>query len=248
MKHKPIDKSDRLIILLSGMIGLFLFIFLFNLALQYGSPVDVSIILTTPPVMVVIISSILFKTKISGLKAIGLILSLGGALMLVLIGGSHHGSSRSMTGNIFAFLCCLCYAFYLISLKNIASKYHPVTLLRWVFLAACVGAIPLGFLDLGKSELVLHPDISAILMVAFVIIFPSFLSYLLMPPAIKRIGHELVSMYQYLIPVIATTIAVVTKMDKLYWDQPVAVLIIFVGVYLSAKAVNKEQGTKPKSD
>ena len=51
-------------------------------------------------------------------------------------------------------------------------------------------------------------------------------------------------MYQYLIPVIATTIAVITKMDKLYLDQPVAVVIILLGVYLSSKAVKTEQKEK----
>ena len=175
MKHKTIDKSDRLIILLSGMVGLFLFIMLFNLSLQYGSPVDVSIIMTTPPVMVVIISSILYKSKISLLKAFGLMFSIGGAIMLILIGGHHQGSDRSMTGNILAILSALCYAFYIISLKNVSTKYHPVTLLRWVFLAACVGAIPCGLFHLEHAPIMHNADTTAILMLIFIIVFPTFL-------------------------------------------------------------------------
>ena len=131
--------------------------------------------------------------------------------------------------------------FYLISMRKCSVKYHPVSLMRWVFLAGSIGALPLGIIFLGKAPILHHPSTVAILLLLFVIIFPSFLSFLLMPPAIKRIGHQLVSMYQDLIPVLATILAIIFKMDKLYWDQPVAIVIILIGVYISSSAVKKEQ-------
>ena len=241
IKSKPIDKSDRLTIFLSGMVGLFLFIFLFNLSLQYGSPVDISIIMTTPPVMVVLLSALFYKTKLSFWKLFGLIISISGAVMLILIGGTQGGKDRSMTGNLLAALSAVCYSFYILSMKNCSEKYHPVTLLKWVFLSACVGAIPFGLVHIFKAPIILNPEPLPWLMIAFIIIFPTFISYLLIPPAIKLIGHELVSMYQYLIPVIATATAIALKISKLYWDQPVAVAIIFLGVFISSRAVGKER-------
>ncbi|MGL4806039.1 MAG: EamA family transporter, partial [Bacteroidales bacterium] len=85
MKNDKIEKGDRLLILFSGMFGLFFFLYLFNLGVEYSSPIDISIIMTTPPVLVVVFSSILFKTKISKLKILGVIVSLAGALMLILM-------------------------------------------------------------------------------------------------------------------------------------------------------------------
>ena len=55
----------------------------------------------------------------------------------------------------------------------------------------------------------------------------------------KRIGHEIVAMYQYLIPVIATTAAIILKMDTLQWFQPVAAVILLAGVFLTSKATDK---------
>ena len=52
---------------------------------------------------------------------------------------------------------------------------------------------------------------------------------------------EKTSQYQNIIPVLTTIIAVSMKMDKLYWDQPVAIAIILVGVYVSSKAVKRDQ-------
>lgn len=248
-KKEKIDKQDRLMILLSGMLGLFFFIYLFNLAVEYSSPVDISIIMTTPPILVVLISSVIFKTRITGLKLLGVLLSLLGALMIIIIGHSSPEATRSLKGNIFGILSALCYAFYIISIKKTSEKYSPITLLKWIFLGSCIGAIPLGIISkFWQSNIIMHPQLEPMLILSFVILFPTFLSYMLIPVAIKRIGHEIVSMYQYLIPVIASATAIMLKMDTLHWDQPIAAVVIVVGVYITSlanKRVNKKNINTP---
>lgn len=241
IKDNKIEKKDALTILLSGLLGLFPFMVFFNMAIEYSSVIDVSIIMTTPPVIIAIASIFVYKTKISLQNGIGLFLSIGGAIFLILIGGTHQTADRSLMGNIYAVISACCYAFYIMSLKKCSEKYQPIPLLRWVFLAAAIGAIPLGIIFLHKAPIMHHPDSSALLVLAFTIIFPSFLSFLLIPPAMRKIGHQLVSMYQDLIPVLATIMAISLKMAKLYWDQPVAIVIILIGVYISSRAVRREQ-------
>ena len=243
IKNDKIDRKDWLSILLSGMVGLFFFIFFFNLGLQYSSPVDISIIMTTPPIIVVLASTIIFKQKLSKLKLFGVLLSLCGALMIILI--EHHtGEGRTLKGNLFAILSALSYAFYLISMNKLSNKYHPVSLLRWVFLAGTIVAIPFCLKGVIHAPIFQHPELMPMLILAFTILFPTFIAYLLMQIAIKDIGHEMVSMYQYLIPVIASTVAIALGLDKLYWDQPVAVVIIIAGVYFASKADKREKAQK----
>lgn len=245
IKNTSIDKSDYKTLFLSGFFGLFPFILFFNMALQYSSAVDVSVIMTTPPVLVVIISIIVDKIKISMKNAIGLFLSIGGAVFLIVVGKKGGGSGRDMMGNLFAVISSLAYAYYIFSLRKCSKKYNPISLLRWVFLAASLGSIPLGIIFLPHAPLVHKPSTDAILILSCVILFPSFLSFLLMPKAIKFIGQQLVSMYQDILPVFVTILAIIFKMDKLYWDQPVAIAIILLGVYISSSAVKK---TKNKEE
>lgn len=235
VKNDKIEKGDRLLILFSGMFGLFFFLYLFNLGVEYSSPIDISIIMTTPPVLVVIFSSILFKTKISKLKILGVIVSLAGALMLILM-GHGEGGTRSLKGNIFGVLSAISYACYLISIKKTSAKYKPITLLRWTFLSCSIMTIPFTLMQVEVAPIWHNAPTEPILLLAFVILFPTFISYLLIPIAVKRIGHELVSMYQYLIPVVATAAAVIMKLDKLHWDQPIAAVIIVLGVYITSIA------------
>ena len=239
IKRVAIDKSDRKMVFLGGLFGLFPFVFFFNMALQYSSIIDVSIIMTTPPVLVVLISMVIDKAKVSLMNALGLFLCIAGAIFLIMVSSSHKGPGRDLLGNIFAVISSFGYAFYIISIRKISNKYSSINLLRWVFLAASIGAIPLGIIFLGRAPLMHHPETTAVLLLLYVIIFPSFISFLLMPPAIKLIGQQLVSMYQDLIPVLATILAVILKMDKLYWDQPVAIVVILIGVYISSTAVKK---------
>lgn len=235
VKNDKIEKGDRLLILFSGMFGLFFFLYLFNLGVEYSSPIDISIIMTTPPVLVVIFSSILFKTKISKLKILGVTISLAGALMLILM-GHGEGGTRSLKGNIFGVLSAISYACYLISIKKTSAKYKPITLLRWTFLSCSIMTIPFTLMQVEVAPIWHNAPTEPILLLASVILFPTFISYLLIPIAVKRIGHELVSMYQYLIPVVATAAAVIMKLDKLHWDQPIAAVIIVLGVYITSIA------------
>ena len=239
IKRTPIISADWKILFFSGIFGIFPFMVFFNMALEYSSVIDVSIIMTTPPVLVVIITAIVDKMKITFKNGFGLFLSIAGAIFLILIGKTHTGSGRDMMGNIYAAISSIAYAYYLFSIRKCSSKYHPVSLLRWVFLAASIGAIPLGIIFLGKANIMHHPSTDAILILLCIIFFPSFFSFLLIPQSIKRIGQQLVSMYQNLIPVLATILAILFKMDKLYWDQPVAIVIILLGVYISSVAVKK---------
>ena len=55
IKTDRIARHDYLRIFLGGAVGLFLFMYLFNLSLRYADPIDVSIIMTFPPVFVILI-------------------------------------------------------------------------------------------------------------------------------------------------------------------------------------------------
>lgn len=241
IKNTKVNKHDAKIIFLSGLFLLFPSMLTSNLAIQYSSVIDVSIIMTTPPVIVAIASIFIYKTKISFLNGLGLFLSMGGAVFLIVCGQTHQKGEGHLLGNLFAIISACTYGFYILSLKPFANRYSPSSLLRWIFLSSSIGAIPLGIIFLDKAPIMHHPDLMSILAVAFIIIFPSFFSFLLIPPAMKRIGHQMVSMYMDIIPIVVTALTVILKMDKLYWSQPVAIIIILSGVYISSRAVQKDK-------
>lgn len=244
VKCESIERQDWLKVLLGGFVGLFGFIYLFITSLRYGSAIDISIIMTLPPIFVILIGVIFLHRRPGLLEYIGVVISFVGAA-IVILGGANieaHGSD-DILGDLLAIASTVCYAFYLTILEGPTKKYKPVALLRWIFLCA---AVPSLFLIPGMDRLPILHSHSAIpwVEIGFILLCPTFIAYFLVQPAMKRIGSELVSIYQYLLPVFATISAVLMKIDRLRWIQVLAMVVIVIGMLFTTfgkrKRVEKE--------
>lgn len=230
MKHDRIDRGDWKRIVPAGMIGLFLFIYLFVTSLRYANPIDISIIMTLPPVFVILMQIIFDKSRPSWLEYVGVLVSMAGAAIVILTGANDaHNGSNNLLGDTLAVASTICYAFYLYIMEGPSKKYRPINLLRWVFMFA---AIPGVFLFIGFDKMPIMHGAPMVpwLEISFILLCPTFLAYFLVQPAQKLIGSEMVSLYQYLLPVFATISAVMMKLDQLRWLQVLAMVIVVLGM------------------
>ena len=235
-----IKRGDWPRLVLGGVVGLFLFIFLFVTSLRYGNPIDISIIMTLPPVFVILIGVIFQHRRPSMLEYVGVAVSFAGAVTVILAGQGGKNGSDNLLGDILAVASTLCYAFYLVILERPSATYRPVTMLRWVFLFA---AIPGLLLLPGMQHLpILHTaEATPWIEIGFILLCPTFIAYFLVQPAIKNIGSELVSLYQYLLPAFATISAVLMGLDKLKLIQVLAMAIIIAGMVLTNIGKRRKQ-------
>lgn len=245
MKCGRIDRHDWLRLILGGGVGLFAFIYLFVLSLRYGNPIDISIIMTLPPVFVILMGVIFEHRRPSLIEYAGVVVSFVGAAIVILDSGNAKAGSDNLLGDILAVASTICYAFYLVILERPSHTYRPVTMLRWVFLFA---AIPALLLIPGMQDMpILHSaDATPWMEIAFILFCPTFIAYFLVQPGIRSIGSELVSLYQYLLPVFATISAVLMGLDHLRWMQVVAMGIIIVGMVLTN--IGKKRRVNVSSD
>lgn len=236
-----IQRQDWLKLILGGFIGLFGFIFLFVTSLKYGNPIDISIIMTLPPVFVILMGVLFEHRKVSLVECLGVLVSFGGAVIVIAeAGGSSHAeASNRLLGDLLAIASTICYAFYLVILEGPTKTYKPVNMLRWVFLFAAIPALVLvpGLLH---QPLIHSTAVVPWIEILFILFCPTFLAYFLVQPAIKDIGSELVSLYQYLLPVFATISAVLMGLDTLKWIQVLAMLVIIAGMVLTNYAKLKQ--------
>ena len=242
MHCAKIQKQDWLKLILGGAIGLFLFIFLFILSLKYGDPIDISIIMTLPPIFVILIGIIFLKQRPSWIEYLGVAVSFIGAAIVILDGGKGRAGSDNLLGDILAIVSTICYAFYLVILEKPTKTYKPITMLRWVFLFAAIPALAL--IPFSIQQPIFHTG-KAIpwIELAFILFCVTYIAYFLVEPAIKNIGSELVSIYQYLLPVFATISAVLMGLSHLKWMQVIAMIIIVAGMVLTT--IGKKRRKSP---
>ena len=117
-----IARADFPRILLGGGLGLFAFIFLFNLSLRYANPIDVSIIMTLPPVFVILINVVFRHARPSWGEIAGVLLAFAGAAAVIMAKHPEQRASDALLGNLLALASALCYAIYLVVLEGLRTN------------------------------------------------------------------------------------------------------------------------------
>lgn len=233
IKTDKIEKQDFIKIVIGGALGLFGCIYLFVIALDYGSAIDIAIIMTLQPAFVMLIEVIFLRRRPDLIEYMGLVVSFVGAALIIMMG--HTGVTHAnnfLLGDFFAVCAGICFSIYLVILQKPTQKYKPISLLRWVFLFA---ALPGLFLvpDLPEMAIWKTGKLVPWLEIGFIVLCPTFLAYLLVQPASKAIGSVLVALYQYLTPVVAALAAIWMGVDHLRGAQVIAMLVIIAGMLLT---------------
>jgi len=241
-KTGGIAKQDHLRLALSGLFGVALNQFLFFKGLSLTSPIDTAIIHASSPVMVVVFALIILKEKVNFWSVAGIICGLAGALLLITEGKDLSFADSRLSGNIMIFLNILFYSLYLVIVKPLMLKYHPVTVMKWVFVWGFIIAAPFTLSSLpdiawGK----LSPAAWGALL--YVVIGTTFIAYLLTTFSLRNLSASVVGYYIYSQPLIAALIGLIIGTEAPTIIKSIAGIMIFVGVYL----VNRKKSVKPKA-
>ena len=205
----------------------------FLYAIAHTTPVDLSVMSTTTPIFTMFVAAIFLKEPITWKKALGVALSFGGILWLILQStfGGHGASETEPIGIAFCFANYIVFALYLGTCRNLIARYSAVTAMKWMFLIAFVLSLPLALPEALQTNFVAVPG-RVWWEVAFMIVFSTFIAYWLVPVAQQRIRPTLVSMYGYLQPIIAIAVAIGTGMDRLTLTKVAAAVLVFAGVWV----------------
>ena len=88
----------------------------------------------------VLLATLFLREPITWLKAGGVLLGCGGALLLILVSRHGTGGTSSVAGDVLCVISAVSYATYLTAFRNVIVKYSPVTTMKWMFLFAAVAA------------------------------------------------------------------------------------------------------------
>ncbi len=240
LKKERVAKKDHLILLLGGLFGITLNQGVFIFGLGQTSPVDASIITTSSPLFAMIIAALILKEPIMTKKISGVLLGIAGAVLLIYT--THNAGAASGSGTIgdLAIVCSsFSYAFYLVITKPLTAKYSPVTIMKWMFLYACIMLFPFLYKDLFGAALFRQSEMLPFLLLGYVLVFATFLAYLLIPVAQKRIRPTTISMYNNLQPVIASFVAIMLGQDRFSITKGMAGILVLLGVYLVTQSKSK---------
>lgn len=232
LPKEPVAKADKKQLFGAGMFSIAFNQCLFITGISFTSPIDASVVTTMLPIVTMILAAIVLKEPLTHLKAIGVLVGMSGALLLVLGDGQGlHMDRDHIIGDLMCFTAQVSFACYLVFFKSVIGKYSGATLMKWMFTFSAITATPfvLPFLikvPWSEMPLKIYSEI------AYTVFVATFFTFLLITVGQKRLRPTVVSMYNYVQPVVSTTISLVWGVATFGLTKGIAIALVFAGVYV----------------
>ncbi|MFV5930382.1 DMT family transporter [Klebsiella aerogenes] len=233
------------IITMLALFGQVLFPLTLYIGLQYTSSLNAAIYLSTTPALVLMINKMIFKEKISAKNVTGVIISSFGVVWLILQGDLWHFNTLKQLnrGDLWTMGSAASWAVYCAFLR---IKPRDVGGNAFVAISATIGAVvlaPVLFFSLAKngmSELTEFNHSNLAIGLLYLIIFPSWLAYLLWNKGIQVIGATRGEVFSHIIPLSGGLFSVLFLNAPLHFYHLVSMFLIICGIALcSGKSTNK---------
>lgn len=231
MPKEKIALNDFPRIIAAAFFGVALNMLTFFKGLSFTTPISAAVIMCTTPIIVLVLSAIIMKERMLKRRAFGIILGLVGTAFLILYGKSIGNATNASLGNFLVFVNAVSYGFYLIIVKKLMQKYNAFTFVKWIYTFGFLMVLPFGWNEFQAVDWNSIP-IAIYWKIGFVVVFSTFLTYLLNLLSMKELSPSTVAVFIYLQPLFATIFAIGLGKDTLTLVKIISAILIFAGVYL----------------
>ncbi len=231
MPKEKIALNDFPRIIAAAFFGVAFNMLTFFKGLSLTSPISAAVIMVSTPMIVLTLSALIMKERMQKRMVFGIILGLIGTAFLILYGKSIGSATDAGLGNFLVLVNAISYGFYLIIVKKLMDKYNAFTFVKWIYLFGFIMVLPFGWSQFQAVEWALVP-IDICWKIGFVVVFSTFLTYLLNLLSMKELKPTTVAVFIYLQPLFATIFAISLGKDELSLVKIGSAVLIFVGVYL----------------
>jgi drug/metabolite transporter (DMT)-like permease len=241
-EHVP--RKDLLMLIGAAIFGLVTNQCCYTIGLSITSPINASIVTTSMPIFAMILAAIILKEPITGKKALGVVFGCTGAVILIV---TSAAAASSKVGDIRGDLLCLgaqlSFALYLSLFSKLIKRYSVITVNKWMFTYATILILPFTFNHVAGINFAAVPT-STWLETGFVVFFGTYISYILMMIGQHTLRPTVVSIYNYVQPLVSVTVSILTGIGVFKPSQGLAVILVCLGVWLVTKSKSRADMVK----
>jgi drug/metabolite transporter (DMT)-like permease len=239
--REKIQRPDLMRVVGCAIFGVAINQLFFFKGLSLTSPINSGLIMVTNPIFVLVLSGVFLKTPIGWRKIAGIACGISGAVMLILYGNRFQSGTGDTWGDLCILLNSFSYAIYLVMVLPLMKKYHPVTIMQYIFLIGTILVLPFGWSEF--TEVKWETFTSGMWMATvFVVVGTTYLAYLFNTMALRELSANVVSVYIYLQPLLAAGFAMILGKDVPNILHFISAVLIFTGVWLTTSSGRSRQG------
>ena len=224
--------KEWIYIALIGCLGYYVSSFLDFVGLKYVSAGIERLILFIYPTLTLLMSAIIFKTKIKPLQWLALVITYFG-LAIAFFGEVDFNSSQNknfLFGSVMVFICAFTYAGYIVGSGRLIPKVGAAKFNSYAMSFACIGVLLhfVLFSEVSLFHLPLTVYVYSFLMAVFATVIPSYL----VAAAISRIGSDNAAIVGSVGPVSTILLANLFLNETITLWQLVGTACILIGVLI----------------
>ncbi|AOW19683.1 DMT family transporter [Urechidicola croceus] len=235
VKPNKIDKKDYVWLFFFGFVGYYLASYFDFLGLQYIKAGLERIILFVYPTLVIIISKIFLKTKITTQQIIAILITYFG-VVITFWGEIQLESNNTILGGSLIFLSALTYAAYLVGSGWLIPKFGVIVFTAYAMIVSSFCVIVHYFIFDRENIFNYSKEVYILgfLMAIISTLIPSFLVSL----AIKKLGASNFSIIGSIGPISTIILAYFLLSERLSFLQLIGSIIVILGVLIVS--INKQ--------
>jgi drug/metabolite transporter (DMT)-like permease len=232
----PLIRTNARVLVLLGVLGVGSHNALAYIALNYTTATNGVILNSFIPVMIIALSWLFLRQRLSNLQLAGVVVSLAGVLTILSQGSVERlASFRLNPGDIVVMFSMLLWSLYTICLRWRPPGLH---MLAFLFVIACVGDLAVLPFYLGEAAFIRTPQwsVQALAALAAIGLFSSFLAYIVWNRGVDQVGASVAGLFVHLMPVFGTVLAWVFLDERLHAFHVAGIALILTGIYVTSRA------------
>ena len=233
-KRKYISSNIGFFIIL-GITSITIFNSIVYYSLYYTQVISGVLMISTIPVWIIFISSLLNIEKTNIFQITGVILSLTGVIFIISKADFNLLKNLEFNkGDLSMIVAMFSWAVYSALLKKKKYEISQITLLQVVIICGLLFLIPIYYIEMSMGNLI-KLEKPFYLTLAYVVIFPGLASFFFWIKGIALIGANRAGIFLHLMPIFGAIMAMIIFDEKFMLYHFLGAIFIIAGITLSNK-------------
>ncbi|AGF77992.1 DMT(drug/metabolite transporter) superfamily permease [Desulfocapsa sulfexigens DSM 10523] len=233
--------QHRRFMLWQGILGVAGFNTFIYLALQSTTAINAVLVNSCIPIIIVLISLLIYREPLSMRQSIGVFISLSGVLLIIAKGNINTLQQLTFNqGDLLVLVAALVWAFYSANLRHYPAGLHPITYLTGIMLTGLVFLLPCYLFEIQSGKHI-QINIETILTISYVALFASILAFICWTRAIREVGANRAGPFIHLMPVFSTILAIVFLEEVLLGYHVQGMVLVFTGIFITTFSFRKQK-------
>ncbi|WP_136680069.1 DMT family transporter [Neptunomonas sp. XY-337] len=232
----PAIKANWKILVVLSVLSVASFNTLVYLGLTGTNVTNATIMQSIIPIIILIISALVFREPVKMKQWVGVLISLAGVLALISQGNLEQLLELSLnTGDAWILAAVMCWAVYSIMLRFKPAELDGFTFFGVTVVLGVLALLPFSLWEMSAAAPI-HWSEDALFAILYMAVFPSILAYLFWNRGVAEVGAAKAGLFIHLMPIFGVLLASIFLEEQIQTYHIAGMVLIFTGIYLAVVA------------